>query len=107
MIKMRTRKLIVWLIVILIALIGGPVAGFMLIDLPDLVDYAKLLAAGLLITSLSIGSWKLKRRLKRRMVQGLGRDVDDIELLSITRWMQIPEEARRAARDADRYDFSD
>jgi hypothetical protein len=104
MIKMRTRKWVAWLIVILI---GGPVAAFVFKDLPTLVDNAKLLAEGLLITSLAIGSWRLKKRLKRRMARGLGRDVDDIELVSITRWMQIPDEARRAARDAERHDFSD
>jgi hypothetical protein len=60
-----------------------------------------------LILSLAVAGWRLKKRLKRRMGQGLGRDVDDIELVSIAQWMRIPDQAKEAAREADQFDFND
>jgi len=41
----------------------------------------------------AIGMWLRKRYLKKIMSQGLGREVEDRELTSITEWMEaIPEE---------------
>jgi hypothetical protein len=104
MITMRTRKLIIWLSLILL---GVPITVGLLNDISLLIDNIKLLAAGLLILSLLITGWKLKRGLKRRMEQGLGREVQDDELTSIATWMKVPEQASKAAREAERYDFSD
>ena len=40
------------------------------------------------------GMWMRKRYLKRIMSQGLGREVEDRELTSITEWMEaIPDKA--------------
>jgi len=99
---MRRRTMIVWFCVVLL---GFPFAIIAFGDISILTDNAAFLAGVLLILSLCVTSWKLKRRLKERMKHGLGRDVDDVELTSITAWMRIPDEAARAAREAEKYDF--
>jgi hypothetical protein len=40
----------------------------------------------------SIGAWVLKQRVKKDMKHGLGRDVSDSELTSISAWMKVPPE---------------
>ena len=104
MLKMRTRKIIIWLSLIVL---GGPVAFALLNDISPLIDHIELLAALLLMSSLLVAGWRLKRGLKRRMEQGLGREVHDNELTSITAWMRVPDQATKAAKEADRFDFSD
>ena len=104
MLALRTRKLLCWLSILLL---GIPLAHFLLRDISVLVDQAEYLASVLLILSLMAASWRLKKQLKRRMEQGLGRGVADSELVSIAQWMKIPEHARKAAREADRFDFND
>ena len=104
MITMRIRKTIIWLGLLLL---GLPIVFFLLTDISVLMDYGEAIASGLLIMSLMIASWRLKKRLKRRMAEGVGRTVADHELLSMTRWMEIPDQAGKASRDADRFDFSD
>lgn len=99
---MRRRTMIVWFCVVLL---GVPFAIIVFGDISILTDNAAMLAGVLLISSLSVTSWKLKRRLKERMKHGLGREVDDVELTSITAWMRVPDEAARAAREAEKYDF--
>ena len=99
---MRTRKAIVWVIVVLLAI---PIAIFVSGDPSIVIDNASLTAGLLLILSLIVTSWKLKRRLKKRMERGLGRNVDDSELTSISAWMRIPEQAAQAGREAEKYDL--
>jgi uncharacterized membrane protein YqjE len=99
---MRARLVMIWLGVVLL---GVPVAIIVFDDISILTDNAAVVAGVLLILSLTVTGWRLKRRLKERMKRGLGRDVDDIELTSITAWMRIPDEAARAGRDAEKYDF--
>ena len=104
MITMRTRKIIIWAGILLL---GLPLLFFLLNDITVLLDYGEAIATGLLIMSLMIAGWRLKRRLKRRMAEGLGRKVADHELVSMTRWMEIPDQAGKASREADRFDFTD
>ena len=40
----------------------------------------------------SIGAWVLKRQVKKDMEHGLGREVKDDELTSISAWMKVPPE---------------
>lgn len=102
--RMRTRKTIIWASIIFV---GGPIAIFLLNDLPTLLYNMELLASGVLIISLAVAGWRLKRRLKRQMAQGLGRMVEDGELTSIAAWMRIPDQAARAEKEAEKYDFDD
>ena len=99
---MRTRKAVVWVVTLLLVV---PVAAFVFGDLSIVLDNAALVAGLLLILSLIVTSWKLKRRVKERMEQGLGRQVDDSELTSITEWMRIPDQAAQAGREAEKYDM--
>ena len=101
---MSTRKLLIWTAVILV---GVPAGIVVFHDTLNLLDYLKDTAALLLILSLSVAGWRLKRRLKKRMERGLGRTVDDSELISIQTWMRIPDHAARAARESQEYDFND
>jgi len=104
MITMRARKLIIWLSLIFL---GVPIAIALLNDISPLLDHIELAASVLLILSLGVAGWRLKKRLKGRMEQGLGRQVDDHELTSIATWMKIPDQAGRAAREAKRYNFDE
>ena len=98
----RTRKVLIWLGVVLL---GVPVAIFDFFDISILADNVEIAVGVLLILSLSVTGWRLKRRLRERMQRGLGREVDDSELTSITAWMRIPDEAARAGREAEKDDF--
>ena len=100
--KMRTRRTIIWLCLVLL---GLPIATIVFGDTSVLTDNAEDAGIILLILSLSIAGWILKRRLKERMQRGLGREVDDVELTSITAWMRIPDQAARAGKEAEKYDF--
>jgi hypothetical protein len=40
----------------------------------------------------SIGAWVLKSQVKKYMERGLGREVKDDELTSISAWMKVPPE---------------
>lgn len=100
----RTSIIIIWLCVIVV---GLPIAIFVFGDISILTDNAAAVAGALLVLSLSIAGWRLKRRLKERMERGLGREVDDVELTSITAWMRIPDQAARAGKEAEKYDFDD
>jgi hypothetical protein len=100
--KMRTRRTIIWLC---IALLGLPISIIVFGSISVLKDNAEDVAIVLLILSLTIAGWRLKRRLKERMERGLGREVDDVELTSITAWMRIPDQAARAGKEAEKYDF--
>jgi SNF family Na+-dependent transporter len=71
----------------------------------DNLDVVRIIIILLVITAAAIAGWQLKRAMKRRMERGLGREVEDSELTSIATWMKIPEEAKKAAKDADEYDF--
>ncbi len=42
----------------------------------------------------AIADWWQKRGLKRRLRQGLGREVDGLELISLKTWMEMPRVAR-------------
>ncbi|HYP27437.1 MAG TPA: hypothetical protein VE262_12030 [Blastocatellia bacterium] len=101
---MRKREIIIWLILILL---GMPVCFFALNDISPLVDHIGLLATALLISSLIVSGWRLKKRLKGRMEEGLSREVEDGELTSIATWMKIPDHAGRAAREAERFSFDE
>lgn len=96
------RTTLIWIFVIVV---GTPLALFVIGDIRFLFDNAALAATILLILSLTIAGWRLKRRLKERMERGLAREVDDSELTSITAWMRIPDEAARAGREAEEYNF--
>src|SRR5678815_5204036 len=98
---MRTRKAMVWVIAILLLIPIALSVG----DPSLLIDNAAFAAGLLLILSLIVTSWKLKRRLKQRMERALGRNVDDAELQSITAWMRIPDQAAQASREAEKYDL--
>ena len=104
MVTMLQRKTLIWLG--LIAL-GVPLALVLTNDISTIIDNFTLVASGLLILSLTITGRRLKRGLKKRMESGLGRAVEDHELTSITAWMRIPDQAARASREAEKYDFND
>lgn len=97
---MRARKVMIWLGVVLLGILGVIVFG----DIATLADNTALAASVLLILSLIVIGWRLKRRLKERMERRLGGEVQDSELTSITGWMRIPDEAARAGREAEKYD---
>jgi membrane protein implicated in regulation of membrane protease activity len=101
---MRARKLLIWLGLIVL---GVPLALALLSDISTVIDHIELVASLLLILSLSVAGWRLKKRLKKRMGRGLGREIEDYELTSITTWMRIPDQAARASREAEKYDFND
>lgn len=50
-----------------------------------------MILLGVIIVT-SIGAWVLKQRVKKDMEHGLGRDVTDTELTSISAWMKVPPE---------------
>lgn len=106
MLTMRKRQVLVWLTILVLVVPG---AVFLLDEEFGFafLNNIELLVAALLILSLSIASWRLKRRLKERMERGLGREVDDIELTSITAWMRIPDQAAWAGREAEKFDFDE
>ena len=101
---MRQRKALIWLGLIVL---GVPSTLVLTNDLSIIIDNFTLVASGLLILSLTITGWRLKRGLKKRMESGLGRAVQDHELTSITTWMRIPDQAARASREAEKYDFNE
>lgn len=102
MITMRTR----WIAICLgTVLLGVPLGVYLLEDPLTVADNIMYVASALLILSLSVAGWRMKRRLKERMRRGLGRDVADYELTSITTWMRIPDQAARAGREAEKFDF--
>jgi hypothetical protein len=68
-------------------------------------NWVVLILQAIAIVSAVTAGWFLKRRLHRRMERGLGRKVSDAELTSLTTWMRIPNAARKAAGDADDYNF--
>jgi hypothetical protein len=43
-----------------------------------------------LIVGGTIADWLEKRKLKRKLREGLGRDVSEMELTSLTTWMRMP-----------------
>lgn len=97
---------ILWSALILVTaaatiLSGSNIAGGESLDL-SLMEYTLF---AVLILWLAVVSWRLKVRLRARMEQGLGRQVEDGELVSISSWMKIPDQAARAAKEADNYDF--
>jgi hypothetical protein len=52
-----------------------------------------LISVFIILVIAGIGTWLRKRYLKRLMSQGLGREVEDRELTSISEWMEaIPDE---------------
>ena len=104
MLTMRARKLIIWLGLIVL---GVPMAIILLNDSRGFIVNIELVASLLIILSLAVAGWRLKKRLKKRMEHGLGRGVEDYELTSIATWMRIPDQAARAAREAEKYDFND
>ena len=59
----------------------------------------------LLIAFLSIVSRKLRKRVKAEMEHGLGREVADYELTSISTWMRIPEHAKTAGAEAEKFQY--
>ncbi len=44
----------------------------------------------------TISEWFEKRKLRRKLRAGLGHDVDDAELISMTAWMRIPSDRSKA-----------
>ena len=102
--KPTVRIVIVWVAVIVLVV---PLAAILLDDFSPVIDNIELVASGLLILSLAVTSWRMKRRLKRRMERGLGRQVDDNELTSITAWMRIPDQAARAGKEAEKFHFDE
>ena len=104
MISMRGRKSAVWLGVLLV---GVPAAVLFLNDISILSDNLVAVVGALFIVFLTVTGWRLKRGLKKRMERGLQRSVSDEELTSISAWMKIPDQAARAAREAEKYDFDD
>ena len=104
MVTMPARKRLIWLGLMVI---GVPLALELFGDASAIIDNIGLAASLLLILSLSVAGWRLKRGLKKRMERGLGREVEDYELTSITTWMRIPEQAARAGREAEKYKFND
>lgn len=99
---MRTRKIVIWATLIVV---GVPLAVALVDDLSRVVDHVELFASVILILSLALAGWRMKKRLRTRMQRGLGREVQDYELLSIAAWMKIPDEAAEAAKEAERFDF--
>lgn len=43
----------------------------------------------------SIGAWLTKRRMKRQLREGLGHEIDDHEVTSLKRWMEMPPNENR------------
>ena len=106
MLPMPTRIAVaLWLVVFL--LLVPLAARHSFGDASDFSGNISLLAIVFLGLCLMMASWKLKKRLKKRMKRGLGRDVDDYELTSITTWMRIPDQAARAAKEAEHFDSDD
>jgi hypothetical protein len=104
MISMRGRKSAVWLGVILA---GATAVVLLLNEISILSDNVVMVVGALFFVSLIVTGWRLKRGLKKRMERGLQRSVSDEELTSISAWMKIPDQAARAAREAEKYDFDD
>ena len=48
----------------------------------------KLVAVGVLILISSLGGWLATRRMKRKLKEGLGREVKDEDVMSISAWMK-------------------
>ena len=70
------------------------------------IEWIEWLAVALALALVVITGWRLKRGLKVRMKRGLGREVKDSDLTSIAAWMEIPDQAARAAKEAEKYDFN-
>jgi hypothetical protein len=45
----------------------------------------------------AVSGWIVSARSRRRMKQGLGRNVDDCEMTSLGAWMQVEDEESRKA----------
>ncbi|HEX5732983.1 MAG TPA: hypothetical protein VF131_09135 [Blastocatellia bacterium] len=52
----------------------------------------RLLLLLMVILVTSIAAWVVKQRMKKEMQHGLGREVTDSELTSISAWMKVPPE---------------
>ncbi|HMG32440.1 MAG TPA: hypothetical protein VKM94_00775 [Blastocatellia bacterium] len=102
--KASARVVLAWAVAIVICV---TLAVVVFQDANIITDHLELTATLVLIGVVSISSWRLRRRMKARMRRGLGRDVDDAELLSISAWMKIPDQAKLAAKEAEKYDFND
>ena len=62
------------------------------------MDIYEIMLYAVIALVVAISSWILKVKLQRRMKRALGRKVDDSELTSINRWIEVEEnEARRRA----------
>jgi hypothetical protein len=102
MVKRRTIRVVIWVLIIVITLTLG-----LWEDGGTLIQYADEIAVAIVILLVSISTWRLKRAVRNRMQKGLQRPVADHELTSFATWMKIPEQAKKAARDAEKYDFND
>ena len=98
----RTTVLIIS-VIMLFALV--PLAFFIFKYTAITSEHIGFLGGALSLLALLIAGWRLKVGLKGRMKRGLGRDVKDHELTSIAAWMEIPDQAARAAKEAEKYDF--
>jgi hypothetical protein len=52
--------------------------------------FVRLVVGIIRVVSGGIADWWEKRRLKRQLREGLGREVDSLELTSLKTWMEMP-----------------
>ena len=97
------RTVLIISVIMIFALV--PLALFIFNYTPITSEHIGLLGGALSLVLVLIAGWRLKIGLKGRMKRGLGRDVKDHELTSIAAWMEIPDQAARAAKEAEKYDF--
>ena len=97
------RTVLIISVIMIFALV--PLALFIFKNTPITSEHIGLLGGALSLVLVLIAGWRLKIGLKGRMKRGLGRDVKDHELTSIAAWMEIPDQAARAAKEAEKYDF--
>lgn len=106
---MDALRSIAFIIAVCLICLCVPVAIVIIAKYPESAsEYSTWLRAAAIawvFASVLLGGWRLKRGLKSRMNRGLGREVKDHELTSIATWMEIPDQAARASREAERYDF--
>jgi len=50
----------------------------------------KIIVLLVLLVAGGIADWLEKRRLKRQLREGLGHEVEDSEVTSLKRWMEMP-----------------
>jgi len=62
--------------------------------------YLLLLAV---VVGTSISAWILKIKLKKKMERGLGRKVNENELMSISSWMKVPDKDQPYPREKNKY----